>query len=231
MRGECGVLRFGRFTLDSASRQLTRDDTSLHLTPKAFDLLLLLASEAPHVVTKSEIHKALWPDAYVSDATLVGLVKELRRVLDDRDHASPVIRTAHRVGYACCLPVVATLCARQGAAWHWLVFRGHRVALQEGENIVGRDPGCGVWIDVTGVSRRHARILIDRGGVRLEDLGSKNGTRVGDVRVATTVVLQDGDRIAFGPAAGLYRTSRSGLSTETGTRSTVGSRTPRGERP
>ena len=219
-----GVLRFGRFTLDTASRQLACDDTVRHLTPKAFDLLVLLTSEAPRVVTKSEIHNRLWPDTYVSDATLVGLVKELRRALDDRDRESPLIRTAHRVGYAFCPPVSATASGRQVAVWHWLVFRGRRVALHEGENIVGRDPSCGVWIDVTGVSRRHARILIDRGGARLEDLGSKNGTRVGDLRVAAAVALHDGDRIAFGPAAGLYRTSSSGLSTETSTRSTVGSK-------
>jgi DNA-binding winged helix-turn-helix (wHTH) protein len=225
MRGERAVvLRFGRFTLDTASRQLARQGTSLHLTPKAFDLLVLLASEAPRVVTKSEIHETLWPDTYVSDATLVGLVKELRRTLDDRDRELPLIRTAHRVGYAFCPSVSATVSARHGPVWHWLVFPGRRVALQEGENIVGRDPVCGVRIDASGVSRRHARIVIDRGGVRLEDLGSKNGTRVGDAWVAAAVDLQDGDRIVFGPAAGLYRRSSSGLSTETRTRSALESK-------
>ena len=224
------VLRFGRFTLDTASRQLGRDDTILHLTPKAFDLLVLLTSESPRVVTKSEIHHLLWPDSYVSDATLVGLVKELRRVLEDRDRDSPLIRTAHRVGYAFCQPVSATVPGRQSAVWHWLVFRGRLVALHEGENIIGRDPSCAVWIDASGVSRRHARIVIDAGAARLEDLGSKNGTRVGELRVAAAVALHDGDRIAFGPAAGLYRTSTTGLSTETSTRSTVASNTAGGER-
>lgn len=224
MRGEGAVvLRFDRFTLDTASRQLALDDTVRHLTPKAFDLLVLLTSEAPRVVTKSDIHKRLWPDAFVSDATLVGLVKELRHALDDRDRDSPLIRTAHRVGYAFCRPISPTVPAPQRVVWHWLVVRGRRFALHEGENVVGRDPGCDVWIDATGVSRRHARILVDRGGVRLEDLGSKNGSRVGDLRVATPVALQDGDRIAFGPVPGLYRTSSSGLSTET-SRSAVGSK-------
>jgi pSer/pThr/pTyr-binding forkhead associated (FHA) protein len=61
--------------------------------------------------------------------------------------------------------------------------------------------------------------VIDGAGVRLEDLGSKNGTVVGEARVATAVVLHDGDRIAFGSVVGIYRTSRAGLSTETGSRS------------
>ena len=47
----------------------------------------------------------MWPTTFVSDATLVGLIKELRRALDDRDRAAPIIRTVQRVGYAFCLPL------------------------------------------------------------------------------------------------------------------------------
>ena len=36
------TIRFGPFDLAPDSRQLTRDDRELHLTPKAFDLLALL---------------------------------------------------------------------------------------------------------------------------------------------------------------------------------------------
>ena len=94
-------LRFGLFTLDSDRRQLThRESGELHLTPKAFDLLALLVAEAPRVVRKGELHERLWPGTFVSDATLVGLVKEIRRTLDDRDADAPLIRTAHGVGYA-----------------------------------------------------------------------------------------------------------------------------------
>jgi len=72
-----------------------------------------------------------------------------------------------------------------------------------------------VWVDVPGISRRHARITIDGTAVLLEDLGSKNGTTVGDARVDAAVVLRDGDRIRFGTVVGVYRTSNAGLSTET----------------
>ena len=49
----------------------------------------------------------------------------------------------------------------------------------EGENVIGRDPRSSVWVDASGVSRRHARILVSGDAVTLEDLGSKNGTFVG----------------------------------------------------
>src|SRR5690349_16789292 len=97
--GDQGVVRFGIFSLDPAARQLRRDNADIHLTPKAFDLLTLLAAEAPRVVPKTEVHRRLWPDTFVSDATLAGLVKELRKALDDHDRANPLVRTAHGVGY------------------------------------------------------------------------------------------------------------------------------------
>jgi DNA-binding winged helix-turn-helix (wHTH) protein len=83
--------RFGAFVFDTDTRQLSCDGSDIHLTPKAFDLLGLLLDAAPRVVPKTELHKRLWPKTFVSDATLVGLIKELRRALDDRDREAPII--------------------------------------------------------------------------------------------------------------------------------------------
>ena len=92
-------VRFGAFAFHADRRQLFRDGTEVHLTPKAFDLLAFLIERAPAVVRKTEIHQRLWSTTFVSDAALVGLVKELRRALRN-DQTGTVIRTAHRVGYA-----------------------------------------------------------------------------------------------------------------------------------
>ena len=54
-----------------------------------------------------------------------------------------------------------------------------RFALQDGVNVIGRDPDAAVWVDAPGVSRRHAQIVLENRTASLEDLGSKNGT-VGD---------------------------------------------------
>ena len=50
MGGNRAAVRFGPFSLDRARRALSRDGATLHLTPKAFDLLSLLIVEAPRVV-------------------------------------------------------------------------------------------------------------------------------------------------------------------------------------
>src|SRR5262245_14564681 len=206
--------RFAAFTVDRQCRVLSRGGQDVHLTPKAFDLLIALMEEAPRVLTKSELHKRLWPATFVSDATLAGVVKELRRALDDRDGSQPVIRIRTRVGYAFA-PHVDRTAPLQTIASHWLVGSNKRFPLQAGENTIGRDPASAVWLDAASVSRRHARLALRDSLATLEDLRSKNGTRVGNVSVTSPVTLQDGDRIKIGTIPLTYRRSDEGLSTET----------------
>jgi DNA-binding winged helix-turn-helix (wHTH) protein len=201
------AVRFGAFALDSEQRRLTRADAELHLTPKAFDLLELLVAAGPRVMRKPELHELLWPRGVVSDATLVGLVKELRRALDDRDDNAPIIRTVHRVGYGFCLAVEREEGAPVAKACGWLVTKERRLALSPGENLIGRDPRAQVWLDHDTVSRRHARIVADARGALLEDLGSKNGTRVAERPIQGAASLRDGDRVSFGEIALVYRSA------------------------
>lgn len=206
---------FGPFEFDSERRELRRDGAGLHLTPKAFDFLALLIAEAPRVVRKEELHERLWPGTFVSDATLVSLVKEVRRALDDRDASAPMIRTAHGVGYAFARAIERVAGFSYPAVSRWLLVSGRRVPLDDGEHVLGRDPAASIHIDSSGVSRRHARIVVSGTDVALEDLGSKNGTRVNDEAVVRRVMLRDGDRIQLGPAVVVFRMSGSGFSTET----------------
>jgi DNA-binding winged helix-turn-helix (wHTH) protein len=202
--------RFSSYRLDGDERRLTRSGTDVHLTPKAFDLLCVLVSEAPRVVPKTELHDRLWPDSFVSEATLTGLIKELRRALDEPGPPSH-IRTAHGIGYA----FAATGEQPSESARHWLLLSGRPIALTPGENLIGRDSRAAVCLDLAGVSRRHARVVLAADGATVEDLGSKNGTRVGDALVTAAVPLRDGDAIRIGPALLFYRTSSDDLPTET----------------
>jgi DNA-binding winged helix-turn-helix (wHTH) protein len=208
------TVRFGPFLLNEGERALTRGGAEVHLTPKAFDLLVVLLAEAPRVVPKSELHTRVWRGTFVSDATLVGVVKELRHALDDRDALVSYIRTVHRVGYAFAQPVESDH-GEESRASHWVALGGRHVALKAGANRIGRDPGSAVWLDFAGVSRVHARIEVKRDKATIEDLGSKNGTRVGGKRVIGVVALHDGDRVEIGREVMIYRCSALGFSTET----------------
>ena len=195
-------VRFPPFTLDSETRQLSRAgrrDSDVHLSPKAFDLLCLLVAQRPKVLDKQMLHAQIWPDTYVGDATLNVLVGEIRKAIDDNVREPRFIRTVHGVGYAFCGDVTGDVAPPRDArdVLCWLTWKGTTFRLDEGDNVIGRGPRCAVFLDVDGVSRRHANIHIDVEGrhVTLTDLGSTNGTVVGRTRVTKPMTLEDDDRI------------------------------------
>jgi DNA-binding winged helix-turn-helix (wHTH) protein len=201
-------LQFGPFTFDSRIRRLLRADADVHLTSKAFDLLNILLEDRPRAVRKSELRRRLWPDTFVSDENLYPLIREIRVALAD-DPKRPLIRTIPRFGYAFCGTVTSApdeLGVPAGPDIEcWLTWMRQRLRLTGGENLVGRDPLCAVRIDSSGVSRRHARISITGADAILEDLSSKNGTYVGNVRIKAPTPLHDGDVIWFGSVLTTFR--------------------------
>jgi pSer/pThr/pTyr-binding forkhead associated (FHA) protein len=90
-----------------------------------------------------------------------------------------------------------------------------RIPLRDGATLLGRDPDATVWLDVAGVSRRHAQITVADGTATLEDLGSKNGTLVADRPVRGRVALRNADRIQLATEVLVYRVSGRGISTVT----------------
>ena len=207
--------RFGAFEVDLGRRLLLHAGADVRLTPKAFELLALLVDAAPRVLQKQELHKRLWKGQFVSDASLAGLVKELRHALNDHDRNARIIRTAHGVGYCFEAPLERAGLAHSAAVIRWVVVGSRRIVLDEGENVIGRDSASAIYLNVGGVSRRHARILLADNDARLEDLSSKNGTMLNQVPVSAPMRLHDGDCIQVGPAIVLYHASVSGVSTDT----------------
>ena len=203
---------FGPFTLDDERRQPQRGTREIHLTLKAYELLRLLAAERPRALAKSDIHARLWPDAFVSEATLMSLVAELRRALGESGRASGIIRTVHGYGYAFAAEAAddaADRPATSGAARlavSWLTCGNEDLSLQPGENVLGRDTHAGVCLRATTVSKRHARIAVSDTTATIEDLGSKNATFVGGVQIEGPVALRDGDEIRLGAQRLTFRT-------------------------
>lgn len=206
-------IRFGPFTFDAAARQLRRDGEDIHLSRKAFDVLALLVSRRPEVITKEQLLREIWPETFVSEANLNVLVGEVRRALGESAQSPVFVRTAHGVGYAfsgdaVSPPGEASVRARPGAARAWLVTASRTFALPDGAHVIGRDPQCDVWLDDEGVSRRHARIRLSGGEATLEDLQSTNGTFVGRRRVASAVALSDKDVVKVGTVTLEFRAGR-----------------------
>jgi DNA-binding winged helix-turn-helix (wHTH) protein len=86
----------GEYLLDTERRQVRHGARTVHLRPKAYELLALLAARRPAALSKTEIQRELWPDTFVCEVNLFKLVFELRRALPI---ARPV-RTVRGFGYA-----------------------------------------------------------------------------------------------------------------------------------
>jgi DNA-binding winged helix-turn-helix (wHTH) protein len=87
---------FGDFRLDPANCILRCGGEPVALTPKAFDLLLLLIESRGTLVGKKAIMKRLWPDAVVDEANLANNISLLRKVLGE---SANLIQTVPRRGY------------------------------------------------------------------------------------------------------------------------------------
>jgi DNA-binding winged helix-turn-helix (wHTH) protein len=216
-------IRFGPFTADLDTRQLTRDGREIHLVPKAFDLLVTLARERPKVLSKSVLLERLWPGTFVSEGNLSNLIADIRGALGDRASAPRLIRTAHGYGYAFCGDAT-TEAEPQGRLTDrvpcWLEWGPRRFRLSIGEHIIGRDPDAEVRLDESMVSRHHARLIVSAARTMLEDLGSKNGTLHAGCPVTSPVELSNGDAIRIGSLLLTFHTraaSRSTVSRAEGT--------------
>ena len=212
-------VRFGAFVLDPDTRELLRGDAQVPLSPKAFELLCLLVANRPNAMAKSDLMERLWPSTFVVEKNLANLIGEIRNALGDDPSNPRFIRTVHRFGYA--FRETATHLGTRGSARQpgdisfVIKSASSRMQLDEGEHVLGRDPDAEICLDSPGVSRRHARISIGGDSARIEDLGSKNGTFVGDQRVDGSRSLADGDTIRIGSVALTFTVVRAPSSTET----------------
>ena len=212
-------MHFGDWRVDPDARQLFRSNEAIHISPKAFDLLKLLVEGRPRAFSKAELHAAIWPATFVSDASLAQLVSEIRAAIGDDAHEPKFLRTVHGFGYAFAgEPIdVQTHVAKPSATRvsYWLRIDNRDILLQEGENVLGRDPTATVRLESLRISRYHARIVVNGEEALLEDLGSKNGTYLHGERIAAPERLGQGDQIRVGPFSLTFHISRPGATTET----------------
>ncbi|MDQ3650637.1 MAG: winged helix-turn-helix domain-containing protein [Acidobacteriota bacterium] len=93
------IYEFGPFRLIPDERQLLRDGQVVPLTPKAFDLLLVLVENSGHLIEKEELMKRVWPDSFVEEANLSVKMSALRRALGEGPNEHQYVETVPRHGY------------------------------------------------------------------------------------------------------------------------------------
>ncbi len=89
--------RFADFTLDAGRGAVLNAGREVKLRPKVYEALLYILENRGRLIGKEELIRALWPDAFVTEDSLVQCMVELRRALGDR--AQEIVRTVPRRGY------------------------------------------------------------------------------------------------------------------------------------
>src|SRR5262245_22553626 len=79
------IYRFDRFAVDLAKHVLLNDREQIHLTPKAFHVLVVLLSASGALVSRAELMNKVWAGCCVEDSNISQTVSMLRKALEDRN--------------------------------------------------------------------------------------------------------------------------------------------------
>lgn len=96
---------FGECVLDTHRHLLSHASQPVPLRAKAFAVLVYLVAHRDRVVPKQELCAQVWPDRFISDATLGSTMREVRHAIGDQGEAPRLLQTVHGVGYRWVAPV------------------------------------------------------------------------------------------------------------------------------
>lgn len=90
---------FGEFRLSTGERLLWKNGVAVPLTPKSFEVLVLLVKNHGRLVKKDALMAKVWPDQFVDDSSLTQNIYLLRKALDEGTEGVRYIETVPRAGY------------------------------------------------------------------------------------------------------------------------------------
>jgi DNA-binding winged helix-turn-helix (wHTH) protein/TolB-like protein/lipoprotein NlpI len=93
------LYEFGNFSLDPVQRLLLRHGRPVSVTPKAFDLLVVMVENNGQLLVKERLMDALWPKVSVEEGNLAVTVSHLRKILGDDRGKHVYIETVSKQGY------------------------------------------------------------------------------------------------------------------------------------
>jgi len=105
------IFVFDEYRLDVRERRIWRGGALVPLSPKTFDLLVVMLQGAGRLLEKDYLIRSVWPDSYVQDANLSVHIASLRKILGKNLPVGQFIETVPKTGYRFVAPVSRLLCA------------------------------------------------------------------------------------------------------------------------
>jgi Tol biopolymer transport system component/DNA-binding winged helix-turn-helix (wHTH) protein len=102
------VYTFDEYRLDVRERRVWRGTSLIPMSPKTFDLLVVMVQGAGRLLEKEFLIRSVWPDSYVQDANLSVHISNLRKVLGKSSESQQFIETVPKAGYRLVVPVSRT---------------------------------------------------------------------------------------------------------------------------
>src|SRR6266702_6537162 len=93
------LYEFGPFRVDPEKELLLRAGDQVPLTPKTFQILLVLVRHSKEVITKDDLMKTVWPDTFVEEANLSRNIFMLRKALGETAQDHLYVVTVPGMGY------------------------------------------------------------------------------------------------------------------------------------
>ena len=93
--------QFGEFILETARGCVLKAGAEIKLRPKVYETLKYLVEHPGRLIGKQELMQAVWPDAFVTDDSLVQCTLELRRALNDRQSTIAKNGASARIPFHC----------------------------------------------------------------------------------------------------------------------------------
>ena len=171
------LYEFGPFRVDVEREILLRSGEAVSLTPKTFQVLVILLRHGSAGVSKDELMKEVWPDTFVEEANLTRTIFMLRKALGEtpKDHLYIVTVPGH--GYRLAADVLAIpeqeldllsvsrstvqVQVEQGRSWGWTSAMVLLV--------------LAVGFGIFRLTRQSPRVLTERDTVVLADFANSTG--------------------------------------------------------
>ena len=100
------LYEFCRFRFDPENHSLESEGNPILLSPKAFEILLVLVENGSRLTTKEELMRKVWPDSFVEEANLTVNISALRKHLGETPSGQQYIETVPKKGYRFAVPVL-----------------------------------------------------------------------------------------------------------------------------
>ncbi len=102
-----GSFQIGKWTVEPQLNDITNSNRTIHIEPKAMQVLICLAEHTDQVVTKERLMRVVWAETFVGDDVLTRTISDLRKALGDDAKDPRFIQTIPRSGYRLIAPVVS----------------------------------------------------------------------------------------------------------------------------